>query len=270
MSNINKGFKTILIYPDLHFRKARDGEKSGEDSQVLRKLVLPFVRERRKEIDVVVQLGDLLDLPSLSRHESFREIDEALDLANDDYKYGAAWLEELYEECPKAQWYILEGNHDYRAKSFCTSRRQRHLLASLDVPTRLNLKQFANLSWVPYWSDKRRLVHLGKAAFGHGLSVSANHPKVMAAKYPGTNIYYGHVHDAQSFSPPTFVKDSLNEARSLGCLCRLDQPYLQGAPTNWCQMITLMYLFKDGTYTMHPIPIIKGKFVFEGKEYSVR
>lgn len=266
--NIAKPYKTVLIYPDLHFRKARNGQPSGEDSQLLRKLVLPFAKEQKP--DCVIQLGDFLDLPSLSQHEKYLEMDEAIDYANQDFKYGSEWLEELYAATPNVPWYILEGNHDFRCKSFCTSRRQRHLLSSLDIPKQLDFAAYPDLTWVPYWSDKRRLVRLGKAAFGHGLSAAANHPKVMAAKYPGTNIYYGHVHDAQSFSPATFQTDSLNEARSLGCLCRLDQPYLQGAPTNWCQMISLMYLFKDGTYTLHPIPIIKGKFVFNDRVYSVR
>lgn len=260
-------FKTILIYPDLHIRKARNGEPSGEDSQLLRKVVLPFVRERRKKIDVVIQLGDFLDLPSLSRHESWREVDEAVEMANSDFAYGRAWLTELYEESPNAKWFILEGNHDFRCKSFCAARRQRHLAQHLDFRRVLGLDGYQGLTFVPYWSDKRRVVRLGKATFGHGLSVTGNHAAVMARKYPGTNIYYGHTHDEQSFSAATYEKHSLNEARSLGCLCRLEQPYMQGAPTNWRNMFALMYLFPDGTYNMQPITIIKGKFAFEGKEY---
>lgn len=266
--HVSKPYKTILLYPDLHFRKARNGQPSGEDSQLLRNLVLPFAKEQKP--DIVIQLGDILDLPSLSQHEKHLEIDEALDYAVDDFKYGSEWLKELHSYTPKAKWYILEGNHDFRCKSFCSSRRQRHLLSSLDITKRLDFDSYPDLTWVPYWSDKERLVTFGKAKFAHGLSVAKNHPKVMTERYPGTNIYYAHVHDSQSYSPATYLKDSLNEARSLGCLCRLKQPYLMGAPTNWCQMISLMYLFKDGTYTLHPIPIIKGKFVFDKKVYSVK
>lgn len=262
-------FKTIIILPDTHFRPARDGVPSGEDSQLLRRLVLPFMRERRRKIDFVVHLGDVLDLPSLSRHEAWREIDEAIDLANDDFKYGREWMAELYEEAPNAHWRIIEGNHDFRCKSFCTSRKQRHLLESLDFSARMGLGDYANLRFIPYWSDKRRLVRLGKAAFCHGLSVTTGHAKVMAARYPGTNLYYGHVHDHQSYSPPTFEKRSANEAMSLGTLCRLEQPYMQGAPNNWRNMFAVMYLFPDGTYTMTPVSIIKGKFVFDQKEYNV-
>ena len=258
----------IIILPDLHIRKARGGVPSGEDSQILRNVVFPFMREHKKRITHVIQLGDFLDLPSLSRHESWRETDEAVDLALGDYAYGREWTKELYEEAPDAKWIILEGNHDWRAKSFCGSRRLRHLLPVLDVPTNLRLTDYANLTWVPYWSDKRKLYTVGKASFGHGLSIARNHSQVMARSYPGTNIYYGHCHDHQSYAPATNLKHSLNEARSLGLLGRLEQPYMAGAPTNWCNMIGVMTMFPNGHYALENPIILGGRMVFGGKVYE--
>ena len=112
---------------------------------------------------------------------------------------------------------------------------------------------------MPYWS-KGKLLKIGNAYFGHGRFVNKYHAAKHADHY-GINFYYGHTHDMQSFPRVQHGNDKTLEAASLGCLCRYDQTYIKGAPTNWMQGFGVFHVFPDGYYNMFFVRIFKHRFV---------
>ena len=252
----------VVTLGDTQFRPARNGEPSGEDPKVLREIVLPFIKMFKPR--TVVHKGDLIDLPSLSKYESHLGDAEAVETALTDYRYTNEWLDEIDEAAHGALDYVIEGNHEVRAKKWSARASRRHLRDTVNVEKNLRFKE-RGIRYVPYWSNKIKLLTLGKANFCHGLSTAPTHARVMAGKYPGMNLYYGHTHDRQFYSP-----HYLHEVGSDGCLCRLYQPYNEGAPTNWRHGFSAFTFFKGGGYICEPILIVNGRMCFGGKLFKGR
>lgn len=109
------------------------------------------------------------------------------------------------------------------------------------------------------------LLKVGKAYFTHGLYVGGAHPK----KHLDTikaNIYYGHLHDILSTHQPSI--HGFIEAASLGCLCRLDAPFMKGKPTNWVHGFGIFEFRRDGSYSFYQVRIFDGVFSFNGKIFK--
>jgi hypothetical protein len=85
----------------------------------------------------------------------------------------------------------------------------------------------------------------------------------------GVCIYYGHTHDVSLFPKVTHGNDKTLEGGSLGCLCRYDQKYLRGAPTNWQQAVSTLFLQANGNYNLYVSRIFGHRFVGpDGVAYS--
>lgn len=185
----------MVTLGDTQFRPARNGEPSGEDPRVLREIVLPFIKLFKPR--TVVHKGDLIDLPSLSKYESHLGDAEAVETALEDYRYTNTWLDEIEEASSGALDYVIEGNHEVRAKKWASRASRRHLRETVNVEKNLRFKE-RGIRYIPYWSNKIKLLTLGKANFCHGLSTAPTHARVMAGKYPGMNLYYGHCFDMET------------------------------------------------------------------------
>jgi Calcineurin-like phosphoesterase. len=220
--------------------------------------------------DGYVNLGDLCDFNEISSYNdgapgrvteridsTFRAVNEILD------RHQAI----IRKRNPAARFVLLEGNHDYRATAY--TEKHPELGKTLNVPLNLRLRE-REFEWVPSWS-KGKLFKLGNAYFTHGLIVSRYHAANMAARF-GVCIYYGHTHDVMEFPIVLHGADKTIVGKSLGCLCRYDQKYLKGAPTNWQQAFAVFYVLPDGFYTEHTMRIFKHRFVgtdgvvYDGKE----
>lgn len=219
--------------------------------------------------DGYLNLGDFLDLNELSHFVKGRPgaFETELDKS---YQAGNAILDRhqaiIRKRNPKARFVLLEGNHEFRATSY--KEEHKELGNMLSVPDNLNLKA-RGFEWVPSWS-KGRLFKLGRARFTHGLITTKYHSAVMAQRF-GTCIYYGHTHDVQEFPMVLHGNDTTIVGKSLGCLCRYDQQYIKGAPTNWQQAFAVFHILPDGFYTEHTIRIFKHRFVSpDGKVYDGR
>ena len=217
--------------------------------------------------DGYINLGDFLDFNEISSYVQGKPgaIEEKVD---ETFTAGNKILDRHCKltraKNPKARMVILEGNHDYRAESY----RQLHpeLGQSLNVARGLHLRD-RGIEWIPSWS-KGELFKIGHAYFTHGKFTSKYHSERMANAY-GKCIYYGHTHDVQEFPKVLLGDDSTIEAASLGCLCRYDQKYLKGSPTNWQQSFSVFHFFEDGFYNRYTCRIFKHRFVSpEGKVYG--
>jgi predicted phosphodiesterase len=209
--------------------------------------------------DGYINLGDFLDFNEISSYNDgypgriAEQVDQTFKVGNEILDRHQAIIR---RRNPKARFVLIEGNHDYRAVTY--TEKHPELGGILSVPKQLRLKA-RKFEWIPSWS-KGKLFKLGNAYFTHGLALSKYHAAVMAAKF-GVCIYYGHTHDVMEFPMVQLGADKTIVGKSLGCLCRYDQKYLKGAPTNWQQAFAIFYLFPDGYYTEQTIRIFKHRFV---------
>ena len=206
-----------------------------------------------------LQLGDLLDFNELSSYVAGKPGAVTEETA-DTFAGGRSLLERhagiLRKRNPKCRMVLLEGNHDYRAVTY--AEKHPGLKEHLDVPRNLRLKE-TGVEWVQAWS-RGRLFKLGHANFAHGRFIPKHHAAKMVEHY-GVCLYYGHTHDVMLFPKVTHGNDKTLEAGSLGCLCRYDQKYMKGAPTNWQQAVSTLFLQPNGNYNLYVSRIFNHKFV---------
>ncbi len=217
-----------------------------------------------------LNLGDFLDLPQLSTHVLGREASElGRESVWQAFEDGKTILRRHRAIMASAgvpfEMVLLEGNHDYRGKAYAD--RYPQLKELLDVKLQLQLDEMG-IRFVE--ADGRGEVFVkGDAGFVHGNYVSQNHAKRMADVYcrNGLSIYYGHVHDVMEF--PLVTRGKTLVAKSLGCLCDYDQPYLRGRPTNWQQAFSEFCFFEDGTHQEVTVKIRESGFLgLNGKFYE--
>lgn len=76
-------------------------------------------------------------------------------------------------------------------------------------------------------------------------------------------------HDVQSFSLVSMGDNHTRIGQSLGCLCKYQQPYLQGKPTKWQQAFATFYFSPGGNFQYYVTQIFNHRFVGpDGKEYG--
>ena len=215
-----------------------------------------------------IQLGDLIDFNEISRFEDGNRRLNKTGAIVRSYNAAGELLDRhakiLRKRNPGARMVLLEGNHEYRVTDYLAKNPEG--AGMLEVPQALRLKE-RGVEWVPYWS-KGTLFRLGKAYFAHGRYTGGNHAKKHLDTY-GVNLTYGHLHSVQTYSKRTWGKNETKEATCIGTLCRYDQAYLKGNPTDWQQALAVFHVFPDGFYQRFIVRIFKNRFVSpEGKVYE--
>ena len=260
----------VLVSPDLHFR-AKGG---GLDKRAWN-CMLQYAAAH--EWDAHINLGDVMDFSYISEYNRGKPGKVAGENFFRDYEYANKRLDEVGQAlgaCPTH--YILEGNHDERVKRYLAYHPE--LVGSIDVPHGLRLAE-RGWTWVPFWSLGHS-VQIGKAMFIHGRYTNEYHAKYSVHHY-NKNIFYAHKHDVMCYSrsshggyrrlPQSRLYTSDNTTmvgQSLGCLCQLDQEYMQGAPTNWQHAFGTFFFFADGNFTYYVTLIFNGRCVGpDGKVY---
>ena len=237
-----------------------------EDKETLR-AVEQYMSDHRW--DGCINLGDFLDFAELSKFDEDAP-GRKIDRTSDTFERGREILDRqlaiLRKRNKNCRYVLLEGNHDYRAVVYM--EKHEELEGTLNVPKNLELAK-RRIEWIPSWS-KGKVFKLGNAFFVHGRYTNKYHAAKMVDVY-GVSIYYGHTHDVQEFPKVLQGNDKTIVGKSLGCLCRYDQSYLRGNPTNWQQSFSVFYIFPDGFYTEQTIRIFKHRFVSpDGKVYDGR
>ena len=94
--------------------------------------------------------------------------------------------------------YLLEGNHEHRAHHHLM--KFPHLRGLIEPERVLGLWE-KKIKYIPSWSTGQVLT-IGKANFTHGDYTNMHHAKKMVEAYED-NIFYGHVHDVNSYNKTT-------------------------------------------------------------------
>jgi len=108
----------------------------------------------------------------------------------------------------------------------------------------------------PY-DSRHGVLELGHLKVVHGYhtgaSACASHSRIYG------NVIFGHVHSIESYQTPGLRQQ---EARAIGCLCKLDMDYAdrKTGKLRWAHGWAAGYLFEDGTYTLWQIRSINGRF----------
>ena len=220
-----------------------------QDEQACRS-ALRFVNDFKPDIRVIA--GDLFDFAAIRNGASDEE--RSISMA-DDYEAGKGFANEFFKGGKENV--LMMGNHDVRAWD---------LMASNDgVKADLGRKMVADIQGLAK-KNKAKLYpydsRLGVYAIGHlnvvhgyhtGMSACAAHSRIYG------NVVFGHVHSIESFQTPGLKQQ---EARAIGCLCRLNQHYIdrKTAKLRWGHGFVSGLLYADGSYDLFQIRGINGRF----------
>ena len=243
----------ILVIPDAH----ADLNPLGEPNDRFR-MVGKLAAKRRP--DVVIQLGDLGDFPSLaafdrpgSKEASTRSVMEDIESVRDAVKKMTAPIRAARNYDPRL--IMLDGNHEYRIIRATTSedRRWEGVIHPKDLGRE-------DEGWEVFQYEVP--VFLNGIAFCHNLSrPNARHP--IAGKYMGATLMaeggsavVGHSHIWSHHEGRRW-----NGAKSLGlsagCFMERDLDWARGSNQAWWRGCVMLHDAWDGYATVEPIPLTR-------------
>jgi len=115
------GWKTAVVFPDtqIGFRKSNGVMIPTHDPVAMNvALKVQEVVQHDTGVDVVVNLGDFLDLPEQGRFAQEPEFARTTQMSLD---FGHEFLSRQVCISPKAEHHLLEGNHDFRLEKYITA-----------------------------------------------------------------------------------------------------------------------------------------------------
>ena len=219
--------KTIGIVSDFHV--------PFQDDKAVNK-AMNILKDEKPETIVVD--GDLIDCWEVSKFNQVPRFGVELD---QEVEAGYSILADLRKEHPRARIIFIEGNHEFRVKSYLLKNAPRMYHHNW-IPERLKLKEL-KIEWVPVRMGAARFIdnyividnihigHFDKALQGAGMSV-----RNLMMRRVG-NFVQAHVHKGA-----VIFKRSIDKEITFGvetpALCRLD-PFYSGE-CDWQQGISFL------------------------------
>ena len=271
--------RVAVILPDMQvgFRLYENGKLDPFHDEKAIRIALQVLEDTKP--DLVVLLGDNLDLPDLTLKYAIQPEFQRTTQASIDYLYTL--LAKIRGICGnKTEIVFLAGNHDFRlekllvenAKSLLGLKRAEPTPEDwpvLSVPYLLRLDEL-DVTYVDGYPANRHYIS-GKLQAVHGTKVRSNGStaKAVVNDLDGVSTIFGHVHrQEQSFRTLHTPKGPVTlMAASPGCLCRIDGavPSVKGgtvngrpvlAYENWQQGLAVVdYSQRSGEFDYSPILI---------------
>lgn len=213
----------------------------------------------------LINIGDFMEMGPVSRWEPKDAKPRRL---VDDIKEGKRVLDMIGKaagpQCVFKRFLI--GNHEDWLNQYLTARVPEILDGLEDVGVNLQIQNLLGLKELGYRTiPLNEILRIGTAHFIHGYYTGVAHAKKHLDTF-GCNVYYGHLHDVQSYSGVSV--SGVHEAMSLGCLRTLNASFLKGRPSNWLHAFGVFEFRKDGSYTRVVPIIIDGVMSFNGKMFD--
>lgn len=217
--------------------------------------------------DIVVGLGDLVDCGGfLAQHHVMGFVAETPYSYEEDLKAAGTFLDGVQAAAPRAEFHLLEGNHDVRPERWAVTqalRQQRdsEFLRRLVAPQEVlgfaarGLRYYRRNETYPGCTAQGCL-RLGKITFAHGLLNGGSAPARVLERF-GTNVVYGHTHQMASHVKRT--PDGPVGAWNLGTLARLQPLYAHSSPTLWTHGFGVFFLARSGAFQAVPVTIADGQ-----------
>lgn len=241
----------LVVQPDTHI--------PNEDKTAV-KVFCNFLKDYKPH--GLINLGDFMEMGSVSHWgTNGNKFTQEVKYAREVLKQigNAAGTQCIFKR------YII-GNHEDWLNQYLSLKVPE--LGNLEeIGTSLKFEDLVGLKDLGYRViPLNEILRVGNAHFIHGYYTGMSHAKKHLDIF-GVNIYYGHLHDVQSYSGVS-VKGT-HEAMSLGCLCKLQATFLKGKPNNWSHAFGIYEFRFDGSYTRYVPIIVDGEFSFNGKTYKV-
>lgn len=250
-NEMRRTFERSVFIPDIHV--------PFHDPAAI-ETTLAFLRFYKPQ--VVFQLGDFLDLYSLSKFD--RNPARAMCLA-DDIKQGYALLKRIRAAVPDAKMFLLRGNHEYRlTKYLWTKAAELSGLHGLKIQELLRLSSLN----IYYVEDGVMMFHGFIVKHGNVVRVRAGYSATGELDKAGMSGVSGHTHRMAQVYRRDFQGRMFTWIES-GCLTSLRPEYLEGQTVDWCHGLTYGVYEKrahNSRFMLHPTPIINAKIIFQGKE----
>jgi hypothetical protein len=190
-----------------------------------------------------------------------------------DYSYqedinAANWfLDQIQQAAPKAVIHYLEGNHEDRLERWCVDQTMAHkrdsefLRAAFSPQSLLRLKErgiaYYRRSEIYAEGLPRGWIQLGKMAFTHSLTYSANAARDAASKTAGNVTYFcTHREDSATI---VFPAVGIVKAFNPGCLSQMQPIWKHSNPTSWSQGYAIDFVAKSGNFQRVHVPIWRGE-----------
>jgi hypothetical protein len=252
--------RTGIIIPDIHFAPLND-EQGGHDPKALT-VVLKAIEIIKPSF--VTFIGDIGEWSSVNHYEWAKKkrplLRDTLTLLDTDAAAVNYYLEELnqYFKASKVRdVHVIEGNHELWLDNLCEEVPQ---LKGAYRPEKL--MKLADRGWKYF--PHGRWVKYGKLYLNHGTHAKGvNHPRSSLISAGGASIMYGHVHDCQSYAMRSI--GGIHKAWSIGCLAKMDKPFLRGDLSNWQHAFAILHVHRSGNFTVEIVEIHDGVAWVYGK-----
>lgn len=233
----------ILIISDLHF--------PYQDNKAI---TLALDYGKSKKVDCILINGDLIDMATISRHESDwrnRSIAEEFDAVR-------MFLKSLRLNFPKAKIVFKHGNHDERWEKFLYSKAPEIFdVHEFQLEVLLKLGELK----IETVKDKRP-IKMGKLTALHGHELAGGgaggvNPSRATFLKTLDSVIVGHYHKTSQHTE-TSMNGEVISVNSTGCLCGLNPLYMPINKHN----LGFAYLeldIKTGNYQLENLKIVKGK-----------
>lgn len=245
-----KNTKRVLIIPDAHHPYHC---KKAWNLLLLVAKNIPF--------DTVITLGDFADFfPLFSGNKN---PNKNLCFKRDLDKANSA-LDQL-DALKIENKVFLAGNHEERLERYLMSKAPE-LFNSLKINEIFRLKQ-RGWKYVAY----RDYTSLGRFHFTHDLESAGRNAVLRNLDRFQHNIVCGHTHRLHYVVEGNARGDRHVSATFgwLGDVEQIDYKHRALARREWSQGFGMLYLNKDGTGILNPVPIVNRSCIVEGVKYSV-
>ena len=233
--------KKFLIACDIH---GDEGDERAIDA------CLAHIKDFNPEIRVIG--GDLWNFAAIRAGADDKDKSKSM---KSDFEAGKRFADKFFPG--GTENHLMLGNHDARA--FDLAESVDAVRSQLGEEMVKGIKAVAKANNAKLWPYDSRL---GVLTLGHlkvihgfhtGMSACAAHSRIYG------NVVFGHVHSIESYQTPGLKQQ---EARAIGCLCKLDQGYAdrKTAKLRWAHGWAWGFLFSDGSYSIHQAKNIKGTF----------
>lgn len=242
--------KRILIIPDVHHpyhcKKAWN-------------LVLLVAKSIK--FDALITLGDFADFFLLFGGN--RNPNKNLDFKKDLDKVNMA-IDQL-DALDIKDRVFLAGNHEERLERYLMEKAPE-LFNTLKIKEVLKLKE-RGWKYVPY----RDYHTVGKFHFTHDLESAGRNAVLRNLDRFQHNIVCGHTHRLHYVVEGNAKGDRHVSATFgwLGDVEQIDYKHKALARREWSQGFGMLYLNRDGTGILNPVPIVRRSCVVEGVKFSV-
>lgn len=281
---VKRDHKRILVFGDeqIGYR-----DINGELVPTHDEGALSAVRALARAIqpDVIVGVGDTVDMPNLSRfspdsdHFTNKTFQESLNRLHQ-------WDAELRADNPDADIVRLTGNHNRLTKFVIDKAMALYGLkrANTDVPVLtlpfLVRAEENDIQYITgYPANEYRYDEDLVFVHGNKVNSSGSTAARMTKDYPDRNVVFGHIHKAERHTTTNYLGKYLT-AITFGTLSRIDgfiPSFGNGVDDNnevvpqyenWQQACGIIDDYGDGNYQFTTVFIRDGSLQYEGKEYN--